>query len=230
MLSMSLFLLGLIVSAVAVYYSIQASHRFGVVDQPGGHKAHDTVTPFVGGVGILAAMLTGGYVVSQYFPSFGDRIYVLLGGVLVLFITGFADDILQLNYKIRFGIQAAVGLAMVFLGGVEISDLGQLLSGDLLSLGYLAVPITLLATIGAINALNMIDGIDGLSGSLSIVSLLLIALAVYISGDPAYFSLIVIIAGGVAGFLCFNLRYLGWRRARCFMGDNGSMQLGFVFA
>ena len=117
MLSMSLFLLGLIVSAVVVYYSIQASHRFGVVDQPGGHKAHDTVTPFVGGVGILAAMLTGGYVVSQYFPSFGDRIYVLLGGVLVLFITGFADDILQLNYKIRFGIQAAVGLAMVFLGG-----------------------------------------------------------------------------------------------------------------
>lgn len=230
MLSMSLFLLGLIVSAVAVYYSIQASHRFGVVDQPGGHKAHDTVTPFVGGVGILAAMLTGGYVVSQYFPSFGDRIYVLVGGVLILFITGFADDILQLNYKIRFGIQAAVGLAMVFLGGVEISDLGQLLSGDLLSLGYLAVPITLLATIGAINALNMIDGIDGLSGSLSIVSLLLIALAVYISGDPAYFSLIVIIAGGVAGFLCFNLRYLGWRRARCFMGDNGSMQLGFVFA
>lgn len=230
MFSFALFLMGVVVSVVAIHYAIQASHRFGVVDEPGGHKAHDTVTPFVGGVGILTATLMGAYVISQFFPSFGDRIYVLVGGVLILFITGFADDILQLNYKIRFGIQAAVGLAMVFFGGVEISDLGQLLSGDLLSLGYLAVPITLLATIGAINALNMIDGIDGLSGSLSIVSLLLIALAVYVSGDLAYFSLLMIIAGGVAGFLSFNLRYLGWRRARCFMGDNGSMQLGFLFA
>ena len=230
MLSMSLFLLGLLVSAVAVYYSIQASHRFGVVDQPGGHKAHDTVTPFVGGVGILVANLTAAYVVSQFFPAFGDRIYVLVAGLVVLFATGFADDILQLNYKIRFAVQAGLGVMMVVLGGVEISDLGRLVSGDVLSLGYLALPITLLATIGAINALNMIDGIDGLSGSLSIVSLGLIALAVYLAGDPAYFSLIVIVAGGVAGFLLFNLRYLGWRRARCFMGDNGSMQLGFLFA
>jgi UDP-N-acetylmuramyl pentapeptide phosphotransferase/UDP-N-acetylglucosamine-1-phosphate transferase len=92
------------------------------------------------------------------------------------------------------------------------------------------VPLTVIATIGAINALNMIDGIDGLSGSLSIVSLLLIAVAVYLSGDAAYFSLVIVMAGGVAGFLYFNLRYLSRRRARCFLGDNGSMLLGFVFA
>ncbi|WP_374244432.1 undecaprenyl/decaprenyl-phosphate alpha-N-acetylglucosaminyl 1-phosphate transferase [Zoogloea sp.] len=230
MFSLALFLMGVVVSAVAIHYGIQGAHRFGVVDKPGGHKAHDTVTPFVGGLGILAAMLTAGYVVSHYFPAFGDRIFVLMAGALILFVTGFADDILHLNYKIRFGIQAGVGLMMVYWGGVQLADLGQLASDDLLLLGFLGVPLTLVATIGAINALNMIDGIDGLSGSLSIVSLLLIALAVYISGDLAYFSLIIIVAGGVAGFLLFNLRYLGWRRARCFMGDNGSMQLGFLFA
>jgi UDP-N-acetylmuramyl pentapeptide phosphotransferase/UDP-N-acetylglucosamine-1-phosphate transferase len=58
------------------------------------------------------------------------------------------------------------------------------------------VPLTVIATIGAINALNMIDGIDGLSGSLSIVSLLLIAVAVYLSGDAAYFSLVIVMAAG----------------------------------
>lgn len=230
MFSLLLFVLGMLVSVVAVHYGILASHRFGVVDQPGGHKAHDTVTPFVGGVGVLVATLVGFGVIQVFFPVLAERMHAFLFGVIVMFVTGFADDVLHLNYKIRFAVQAGVGLAMVLWGGVVISDLGALGSGPALSLGFLSIPITLLATIGAINALNMIDGIDGLSGSLSIVSLLLIALSIYIAGDLGYFSLVMIIAGGVAGFLYFNLRYLNRRRARCFLGDNGSMQLGFVFA
>ncbi len=230
MFSLALFLLGFVVSAMAIHYGIVLSHRLGVVDKPGGHKAHDTVTPFVGGVGVLFAMLIGACVVSQFFPQFGQGLHAMVFGVLVMFATGFADDILHLNFKIRFVIQAAVGLAMIYWGGVVLSDLGALWGGELVALGYVGVPLTLVATIGAINALNMIDGIDGLSGSLSIVSLLLVATAVYVAGDLAYFALIVIIAGGVAGFLYFNLRYFGRRRARCFLGDNGSMLLGFVFA
>lgn len=230
MFSLLLFVLGMLVSAVAVHYSILASHRFGIVDKPGGHKAHDTVTPFVGGVGVLVATLVGFGVIQVFMPALAERMHAFVFGVLVLFITGFADDVLHLNYKIRFAIQAGVGLAMVLWGGVVISDLGELGAVGVFSLGWLSIPITLLATIGAINALNMIDGIDGLSGSLSLVSLLLIALSIYIAGDLGYFSLIMIIAGGGAGFLYFNLRYLNRRRARCFLGDNGSMQLGFAFA
>ena len=231
MFSLALFLLGLVVSGVAIHYGILASHRFGIVDKPGGHKAHDTVTPFVGGVGVLVAILSAVAVISQFYPVFGERLHAFVFGVVVMFVTGFADDILHLNYKIRFVVQAGVALLMALWGGVVLADLGDLgLDGHLVALGYIGVPLTMLATIGSINALNMIDGIDGLSGSLSIVSLLLIASAVYMSGELAYFSLVVIIAGGVAGFLYFNLRYLGRRRARCFLGDNGSMQLGFVFA
>lgn len=225
-----LFLLGFVVSAVAISYAVAAAHRRGIVDRPGGHKAHDTVTPFVGGVGVLTATLFGLVVVGQFYDQVGSRIYAFLFGVLAMFCTGFADDIFHLNYKIRFVVQTAVGLVMVFWGGVVISDLGYLFSDQPVQLGVVAVPLTVIATIGAINALNMIDGIDGLSGSLSIVSLLLIAVAVYLSGDAAYFSLVIVMAGGVAGFLYFNLRYLSRRRARCFLGDNGSMLLGFVFA
>jgi len=225
-----LFLLGFAVSAVAISYAVAAAHRRGIVDRPGGHKAHDTVTPFVGGVGVLTATLFGLVVVGQFYDQVGSRIYAFLFGVLAMFCTGFADDIFHLNYKIRFVVQTAVGLVMVFWGGVVISDLGYLFSDQPVQLGIVAVPLTVIATIGAINALNMIDGIDGLSGSLSIVSLLLIAVAVYLSGDAAYFSLVIVMAGGVAGFLYFNLRYLSRRRARCFLGDNGSMLLGFVFA
>lgn len=164
MFSLLLFVLGMLVSAVAVHYSILASHRFGIVDRPGGHKAHDTVTPFVGGVGVLVATLVGFGVIQVFFPALVERMHAFLFGVIILFVTGFADDVLHLNYKIRFVVQAGVGLAMVLWGGVVISDLGGLGSGPALSLGFLSIPITLLATIGAINALNMIDGIDGLSG------------------------------------------------------------------
>ncbi len=231
MFTFALFLLGFVVSAVAVRYAIIAAHRFGVVDKPGGHKAHDTVTPFVGGVGVLAATLCGAALVDHFYDLTDARLYAFVVGILVMWVTGFSDDILNISFKIRLVIQAAVGLAMVYWGGIALHDLGHLASNtEVLSLGFIGVPLTLIATMGAINALNMIDGIDGLSGSISIVSLLLIAFAVFMAGDMAHFTLIIMIAGGVAGFLYHNLRYLNRRRARCFLGDNGSMQLGFIFA
>jgi len=99
-----------------------------------------------------------------------------------------------------------------------------------LNLGYLSIPFTVFATVGMINSLNMIDGIDGLSGSVSLVSLLLIALVAFSAGEVGYTLLALGLAGGVVGFLVFNLRFLSQQRARVFMGDNGSMLLGFLFA
>ncbi|MCK6395849.1 MAG: undecaprenyl/decaprenyl-phosphate alpha-N-acetylglucosaminyl 1-phosphate transferase [Zoogloea sp.] len=219
----------MVLSVVAIRYGIVASHKLGIVDQPGGHKAHDTVTPFVGGVGVLAATLCAVGIVAHFFPQFSVRVPAFLFGVLAMFITGFADDVLQLGYKIRFMVQAAVGLVMVFWGGVSIVDLGDLGMG-VVQLGPFGVVLTVIATIGAINSLNMIDGIDGLSGSLSTVCLLLIAFVLFQARDFAYFTMVITIMGGVVGFLYFNLRFFKQRRARCFLGDNGSMQLGFIFA
>ena len=230
MFSLALFLLGTFVSAVAIRYGIAAAHRFGVVDKPGGHKTHDAVTPFVGGLGVICAFLCAVGVVASAYPDFAVRLDALVAGALIMFVTGFADDVLNLHYRIRFFVQALVGAIMIFWGGVALRDLGHLGGHGVVALGYIGVPLTMIATIGAINALNMIDGIDGLSGSISLVSLILIALALHHSGNVVYFSLVMIIAGGVAGFLVYNLRYPGHRRARCFLGDNGSMLLGFTFA
>ena len=135
MFLLMLFLLGFVVSAVAIRYGIIAAHKLGVVDKPGGHKAHDTVTPFVGGVGVITATLCGLAVVSQFYEQFGERLYAFLFGAVAMFATGFADDILNLNFKIRLCVQAAVGLAMVYWGGVVISDLGYLFSDQVLELG-----------------------------------------------------------------------------------------------
>ncbi len=225
-----LFGLGLVLSGIAIGIGIPLSHRLGVVDRPGGHKLHDHSTPFVGGVGVFLALI-GTLLASGYFsvaPTV-QWLAVAIGGS-VMFVTGMIDDILHLSFKVRFLIQACVALVMALVGGVVLSDLGQLVFGQTLELGILALPFTLFATIGVINALNMIDGIDGLSGSVSLVSLFLLSMVAFAGGAWDYSILAAGLLGGVAGFLYFNMRYLSHRRARVFMGDNGSMLLGYLFA
>lgn len=220
-----------LISGVAIRLSVALAAHFGIMDRPGGHKQHEASTPFVGGFGLIAVLI-GAAMLSDRF--FGDSLLfplqaLILGGA-VIFLTGLADDLWHIGFKPRFLVQAVVALSMVFIGGVELRSLGELFPGVQIDLGWLAVPFTVFATIGLINAVNMIDGIDGLSGSVSLVSLTLTAVVALAASNPAYLFIIVALSGGVAGFLYFNLRYPGNGRARVFLGDNGSMLLGFVFA
>ena len=231
-MSLALFFgLCILISSIFIRFGILLSGYFGVLDHPGGHKQHDTSTPFVGGFGVIAVVLSTLYLGATYFPELSQRpMQAIALGTVVLFVTGFADDIWHLNFKTRFVIQALVAVSMVFLGGVELVSLGELIPGVDIDLGALGIPFTIFATIGLINALNMIDGIDGLSGSLSFISLGFAALVALLAQDNTYLVFIIAVMGGVSGFLYFNLRYPSNGRARVFLGDNGSMLLGFVFA
>jgi undecaprenyl-phosphate alpha-N-acetylglucosaminyl 1-phosphatetransferase len=222
----------LLISGVAIRLGLVVASHFGIADRPGGHKQHQTVTPFVGGFGVISVVVVAFALVEPYFPSFSLRpLQGILVGALALFLTGLADDIWHLGFKPRFVVQALVALSMVYVGGVELTSLGQILPGKgSIELGVLAVPFTIIATIGLINAVNMIDGIDGLSGSVSLISLALTAIVAHSAGDGACTVFVVALIGGVAGFLYYNLRYPGNGRARVFLGDNGSMLLGFLFA
>ncbi len=215
-------------SAVVIRCSIALAGRIGAMDRPGGHKQHAVSTPFVGGFGLISVVVVA-FTLGDRLPG-GSTSVALLAGSVCMFVTGLADDIWHLGFKPRFVVQAAVALTMVYVGGVELASLGKLLPGVAVDLGWLAVPITVFATIGLINAVNMIDGIDGLSGSVSLVSLAFIAVVAHGADNPAYLLVAVALMGGIVGFLFFNLRYPGNARARVFLGDNGSMLLGFVFA
>jgi len=222
----------LLISGVAIRLGLVFADHFGIADRPGGHKQHQTVTPFVGGFGLISVVVAAFLLVELFFHSFSLRpLQGILVGALALFLTGLADDIWHLSFKPRFVVQALVALSMVYAGGVELVSLGRILPGLAeVELGPLAVPVTIFATIGLINAVNMIDGIDGLSGSVSLVSLALAAIVAHSAGDVAYMVFLVALIGGVAGFLYYNLRYPGNGRARVFLGDNGSMLLGFLVA
>ncbi|MCB1881964.1 MAG: undecaprenyl/decaprenyl-phosphate alpha-N-acetylglucosaminyl 1-phosphate transferase [Gammaproteobacteria bacterium] len=150
--------------------------------------------------------------------------------IALIVLTGVLDDRLQLGVRLRFLMHALIALIMIHWGGVVLLDLGFLVSPELLVLGYLAVPLTIFATLGTINALNMLDGIDGLAGALSIVIFSFIALLAFISQSADYFYLSIAVLGAVAGFLVFNFPYSSRQHASIFMGDAGSNLLGFLLA
>lgn len=184
----------------------------------------------MGGSGVLVALcLAITVIVISGHSEMYQKYFVLALCSIVMFFTGFIDDAIKLPYKVRFIVQAIVALIMILVGGVVLNDLGRLLwDQPLLLNGLFAIIFTSFAIIGSINAINMIDGIGGLSGSISLSSLFLIGIVAFIVGNQHSLILITAVSGGVAGFLYYNLRYASKHFARVFLGDNGSMLLGFI--
>lgn len=218
------------ISVVAIRFGMVVADRLGIMDSPGGHKQHEASTPFVGGFGIVAVLVVVDYLVDRSLITTGAvALKGVLTGAVAIFCIGLADDIWHFSFKSRLLVQAVVALSAIILGGMELHSLGELWPGEGVDLGAMAIPLTVIATIGLINAVNMIDGIDGLSGSVSFASLALMA-AIAQQQQNGAAVLLLAVMGGVGGFLVYNLRYPGNRRARVFLGDNGSMLLGFVLA
>jgi UDP-GlcNAc:undecaprenyl-phosphate/decaprenyl-phosphate GlcNAc-1-phosphate transferase len=227
---LSLFIFCTLLSAVSIRIAIKVANIYRIADHPGEHKQHNESTPFVGGVGVFSALCVTLIVLVNFYPEHMQKWLALGFCSIVIFITGFIDDMVRLSYKLRFIIQSAVAFVMVLVGGIVLSDLGGLFFGLSLQLGLLAIPFTVFAIIGGINIINMIDGVDGLSGSLSLISFLLLGVVAYVAGDLANLFLIAALVGGIAGFLNYNLRRSSWDGARVFLGDNGSMLIGLLFA
>jgi UDP-GlcNAc:undecaprenyl-phosphate GlcNAc-1-phosphate transferase len=207
------------------------ARRVRLVDVPNERKQHSVPTPLVGGlaiflgVGVAAvlALATAGLPPSRPVLGFFAAGFLLVG-------VGVVDDRHELSPLARFAVQIVAALIMVHVGGVVLTDLGRMTpSGEVLELGVLAVPFTVFATLGVINALNMCDGLDGLSGSLALVSITGLAVAGLLWGAPGDVSLLLLLGAAVPAFLLYNLRLPRVRqRAVVFMGDAGSMFLGFA--
>ena len=205
----------------------------GLVDTPNERKVHEGEVPLVGGIAIFIAMLVT-HVVSQHF--FPERInlsnmdsFYFAGGLLV--VAGMIDDYRELSAATRIVIEIVAALVMIFGAGVVINEIGTMvLHGNSVSLGRVAIPFTLFATVGLINAVNMADGLDGLAGSLSLIPILGFIAASILFGNSEDVLVLTGLAAGIFAFLVFNVSVPGKRRALIFLGDSGSMFLGLVLA
>jgi UDP-GlcNAc:undecaprenyl-phosphate GlcNAc-1-phosphate transferase len=202
------------------------ARRFGLIDIPAGRKNHVGEVPLTGGLAMfLAIVLT---VFSH--GALGSAYASIFPALLLLVVTGACDDLLDLSAGSRFVAQAIAALLMIYLGKVAITDLGDLFGGGAVRLAGWSVPFTVFCVIGVINAVNMLDGIDGLAGGVALVVFMVFGGAALANGNANQATLLFVLAGAVAGFAAFNMRSPWRARAAVFMGDSGSMMLGFMVA
>ncbi len=200
-----------------------------LVDLPDrSRKFHKRPTPLTGGIGILIALLISGklYIdlnnLTGYVPEFTFQLILISIPLLGLFLI---DDLKGLKPIFRILIQCLLTIYMIFSTNVYIESLGDLFGFGVINLGVFSIPFTIFCVLGIMNAFNMIDGINGLCSGCAMLTLLLIG---FYSG-LIYDSMLVLIIGSMIGFVLFNLRMLGKKRA-VFLGDSGSNLMGFWVA
>lgn len=206
---------------------VPLANRFGLVDKPHGRKQHEVATPVHGGLTILLVLVITAAIFHDLSSSQAWAFY-LAGGLLIF--VGVVDDLKDLNWRVRIGSQVLAALGMVFIGGVSVQQLSDVIGVKDFGLGLLSIPVTVFVVVGVINALNMADGVDGLAGGQALVSVLLFAGFALYSGSLASAERLLAVAGAVLGFLCWNMRRPGMSRAEVFLGDAGSTLLGFIIA
>lgn len=224
-LDFSITLIALVSGLVATLAMRKVCASLGHVDHPGGRKQHLQATPLCGGFAIaLTVLIIGGAV------AFSREYIGLVLGMLMLAGIGAFDDVRPLSARYRMGVQVlAVIVGMLLLGNISITHLGRLVSDTPLVLGGMAGLFTVIAIVGLMNAVNMIDGVDGLAGGYSLLVFITLAVAGTLTGGATH-PIIYILIGAIVGFLAFNMR-TPWRgKASIFLGDAGSLILGFCMA
>lgn len=218
--------IGFFIAAALLLVLRPLALRIGLVDQPGGRKSHHGQVPIVGGIamlgGILVASIMGG--------DLGHHgVVVVVASVFVMFV-GLLDDLFELEASHRLFAQAVAAVALAFGTGFVVPDLGDLAGFGTASLGWMALPFTIISCMALINAFNMLDGLDGLAGGCAMIALAGFLALALLTGATTSAILSASLFGACVGFLIFNLPTRFNRRFRTFMGDSGSTLIGFLLA
>ena len=190
------------------------------VDVPNARKVHQKPMPRLGGLGIYFGFLLGYMLYGTHSATMNS---ILIGSFIIV-LTGVIDDVKPLKAKHKFIGQLVATCIVVFYGNILIKDISAF--GLYFDFGLLAYPITLFFILGCINCMNLIDGLDGLAAGISSIYFLTIGIIATIQGKTGLdFVLTFIMLGSTLGFLMHN-----FNPASIFMGDSGSMFLGFIIA
>lgn len=193
--------------------------RWGAVDKPEARKVHKGIIPRLGGlaiyVGFLASVLASVHVTWELMG-------ILAGGTAILLL-GVIDDIYQIPAKAKLVGQIAAA-SVLLLFDIRIEWITNPF-GSMIYLDMLAIPITLIWVVSLTNTLNLIDGLDGLAAGVSIIAAVTIFLMAVSQNLDLVAVLTAALAGSALGFLYFN-----FSPAKIFMGDTGSMFLGYMLA
>jgi UDP-N-acetylmuramyl pentapeptide phosphotransferase/UDP-N-acetylglucosamine-1-phosphate transferase len=199
---------------------ISILQKMKIGDLPGGRKIHKKFIPSMGGIGFVLAAFVALTIWGWQFPL--PDIRYLIGAISLMFFVGFRDDMVELKATHKLLGQLVAVILVVVLSDIRIKDLHGFLGIEELNL-FVSYGFSAFVLLALTNAFNLIDGLDGLAGTSA--SLVLAVLGVWFTaqGLESYALLSFVFLGGVLAFLFFN-----WYPAKIFMGDTGSLTLGFV--
>ena len=213
--TLTAFSVGFLLTPTLIYTLTKAK----IGDKPGGRKIHKSFIPSMGGIGFVVASAVALSIWGWQFPL--PDIRYLLGAIGLVFFVGLRDDLVEMRATQKLVGQLVAVILVVVASDIRIKHLqGFLGIGELnLIVSYLFSSFVLLALT---NAFNLIDGLDGLAGTIGTISFSFLGSWFFLNGLESYALLSFTLLGGVFAFLIFN-----WHPAKIFMGDTGSLTLGF---
>lgn len=186
--------------------------RYGVVDQPNARKIHANPVPLLGGAAIYLA-----FILALLFA--GDQFYVsevvgIFTGATLMSLMGVLDDRWGLGSYIKLAGQILAAVILIY-SGVQVHLFGN----------WVDMAITVMWVVGITNAMNLLDNMDGLSGGIAMIAATYFTVLASLSNQVLVGTLAAALAGACAGFLFYN-----WNPAHIFMGDTGSLFIGFLLS
>ncbi len=213
-----------LISLLGTLAIIRSPGKTGMDAPDGRRKRHEKPVSRLGGGPIFLALMLGALalVALRYFEL--RSLLPLLISCALVFAVGFMDDLRPLGARVKLLGQVAVAL-LLYAMGVSIEVLSNPFGQGAVQLGWWSLPLTVFWLVAIPNIINLIDGMDGLAGGFGMFLTLTLAFVGYLGGNSEVMLLSVLMAGGLAGFLFFNLP-----PARIFLGDGGAYLLGFFIA
>ena len=218
------FAIALIVTALATPVAIKIAPKIGAMDVPkDSRRMHKKPIPRFGGIAIYAGMLSA----FIYIGIFNQQTIGIMAGATLILILGIIDDLKGMPAKVKL-LGQIICAAILYFNSIQIRGMANFLP---IGPWYIAFPkiiafaVTVLWVVAITNTINLIDGLDGLAAGISCIACLSVAYTAYYTSSTEKCVLILALAGATLGFLIWN-----FHPAKIFMGDAGSMQLGYLLA
>ncbi len=218
------FFVSLVVALVAIPAIIKVADLKHLMDEPDSdRKLHSSRTPTLGGIAIFAGTVFSFSFFNDYISA-PNEIKFMTSGLILLFFAGIKDDILLLTPMKKLAVQMVSALLITVMGQLYLTNLwGMFGVTDIPPI--VGIFVTFLVIVSLINAFNLIDGVNGLAGGLGFIASIFFGIWFYVTEAASLSILSFSLAGALLGFLFFN-----FHRGKIFMGDTGSMMIGFIIS
>ncbi|WP_064091880.1 glycosyltransferase family 4 protein [Rossellomorea aquimaris] len=210
------FIISLVTTLIVTPFVIRFAKKIGATDKPNGRKVHSKIMPRLGGLAIFIGVVAGFFTAGLH----EEKVTAISIGAIVIVLIGILDDKFELSAKIKL-LGQLVAAGIIVASGLTIDFISIPYVGEL-HLGYWEYPVTIFWIVAITNAINLIDGLDGLSAGISGIGIATIAFIAGMAGKELIFTLALILLGSIIGFLFYN-----FHPAKIFMGDTGSLFLGY---